>query len=83
MSLLVETRVPDIIRRESKEFYFEMADDLSATNAGLGRLSPTASLPPSAHSRKSSTGDSAFYEYDANEDCELSRVSFSVSCVTD
>lgn len=59
MSCLVETRLADI----SRQF-----EDLSVTNSSMERLSPTAVLPPSAHSRKSSTGDSAFYDYDPAED---------------
>ena len=73
MSVVVETRVVDISRDHKNSYFFEMADDLSATNAGVGRVSPT--VPPSAHSRKSSTGDSAFYEDEAAEDSELCRVS--------
>ena len=61
MSTIVETRLAEISRR------FEPTDDLSAIGSSMERLSPTPVQPHSAHSRTSSTGDSAFYEYDTNE----------------
>ena len=73
MSVIVDTRFVDIGRDTKDSYYFEIPDDLSATNAVVGRSSPIVST--SAHSRKSSTGDSAFYEDETVEDNELIRVS--------